>query len=66
MRLTLVGYWRSEQHPEWPDPGNFLDLDWDGLERHMTSMYLASGTIARTFMGYASCRICGRQNGDME
>jgi hypothetical protein len=63
----LLGYWRNESHPEWPDPAEFVDEDWDDEERHMTSMYLASGTIARTFMGYSPCRLCGdRRNGDLE
>ena len=36
------------------------------VERYVTALYLSSGTIARTCMGYATCRVCGRANGSME
>jgi len=66
VKLTLLGYLRDDQHPELPDPVDFVDTDWDDDEHHMTSMYLASGTVARAYQGYSSCRLCGRQNGDLE
>ena len=67
MKLTLLGYWHSEDHPEWPDPAGFVDPEWDDLERQSTSWYLASGTIARACMGYSPCRLCSKsQNGNLE
>jgi hypothetical protein len=66
MMLTLLGYWRRDGHPEWPDPADFVDPDWDDVERHMTSLYVARGTIAKTFRGYSPCRFCGINNGDLE
>jgi hypothetical protein len=66
VTLILIGYWRSETHPEWPDPADLVDPQWDAQERHMVTMYLASGTIARTYMGFSPCRLCGRQNGSLE
>jgi len=64
--LRLIGYWRNGEHPNYPDPRDFVDPDWDEDERHITGMYFATGTIARTFMGYSPCRICGENNGDLE
>ena len=32
----------------------------------MTGLYLAAGTIARTYLGYSPCRLCGIENGDRE
>ena len=66
MNLILLGYWRSEDHPEWPDPSDFVDPDWDEDERSQTSRCLFSGTTSKAFMGWSSCRICGAQNGNLE
>jgi hypothetical protein len=65
MELILVGYW-SDDKGRWPDPGEFVDTTWDDQERDMVSQYIGAGTIARTFMGYSACRICGALNGDLE
>jgi hypothetical protein len=66
MSLILVGYWRGDAHPEWPDPYPFVDPSWDEGERHKTSLYFSSGTIARTYMGRSSCRFCGGSIGSNE
>jgi len=65
-RLTLIGYWRSEADPLWPDPNDLVDESWDDDERELTASYLASGTIARAFMGFSRCRLCGIENGNLE
>ena len=33
IRLTLIGYWRSESAPRWPDPHDFVDPSRDPRER---------------------------------
>ena len=64
--LTLIGYWRSESQPEWPDPALLVDRGWDPRERHLVATYLSSGMVPWRFLGYSRCRICGQQNGDAE
>ena len=61
--LRLVGYWSGETSPGWPNVDSFIDTEWDESERHAVVQYLANGTLARTFMGKSSCRICGIENG---
>lgn len=65
-QLVRIGYWRSDHSPDWPDVTAFVDPGWDEEERHATWMYFSRGTIARTYMGYSPCRLCGRQNGSLE
>ena len=64
--LRLIGYWRSETGPDWPDPKAFVDPTWGSDERDDVASYLHAGTIARLFMGWSYCRFCGEQNGDLE
>lgn len=51
MTLVRIGYWRSDDHPEWPAAEEFIDPAWNAEERYVTALYLSSGTIARTYMG---------------
>lgn len=64
--LRRVGYWNGGHSPGWPDVTSFTDADWDEDERAVVSQYLCSGTMARTFMGYSACRLCGASNGYAE
>jgi hypothetical protein len=64
--LRLIGYWTTGPSSDLPDPTDFVDPSWSEEERHMVRLYLASGTIARTFMGLSPCRICGKHNGSLE
>jgi hypothetical protein len=66
VRLRAIGYWRSDSHPELPDPTEFVDSAWDPEERDAVAGYLRSGTVARAFMGYSPCRLCGEPNGSLE
>jgi hypothetical protein len=63
MTLRLIGYWRSEREPDWPDPHDFIDDTWDATERLVVKHYLLGGTIARAYRGLSLCRICGAHNG---
>ncbi len=66
MTLRLIGYWRDDQHPEYPDPHDMVDTSWDGDDRVDVVGYLKSGTHLRRFMGLSPCRFCGRHNGASE
>ena len=64
--LILLGYWASETEPQWPDPRGLVDHEWDPDERDAVASYLDAGLIARGYMGFSPCRICGEANGNME
>lgn len=67
LRLTLIGYWAGPSTTgSWPSPEDFVDHTWDEDDRDFVAYYLASGEVARTYMGYSPCRVCGRNNGAME
>lgn len=62
----LIGYWRNELHPEYPDPADLVDESWDENERHAVWAYTVGGTMAYSFMGLSPCRQCGKPNGALE
>lgn len=66
MVLRLIGYWRDDQHPEYPDPHDLVDPSWDQDDRFVVAGYLKSGTYIRHFMGLSPCRFCGQHNGASE
>lgn len=66
MHLTRIGYWRSDSDVTLPDPSDWIDPSWDTDEQAVVTGCLICGTVARSYMGYAACRICGHPNGDME
>jgi hypothetical protein len=64
--LRLIGYWRNDQHPEYPDPADLVDEAWDDDEREQVWWYLLGGTYGRAYMGLSPCRLCGKHNGSGE
>lgn len=65
--LTLIGYWRSESDPHWPDPQRWVDRSWDGAEREQVADYLDQGQRAPwAAAGTSTCRICGESVGSLE
>lgn len=64
--LRMLGYWRNAAHPEYPDPADLVDEGWDEDEKNAVSWFLCSGLIARAYMGYSPCRICGNNNGAVD
>lgn len=65
--LELVGYWSGpDVFGSWPSPEKFIDLGWDDDERDLVADYLSRGFVARAFMGFSRCRICGCDNGSLE
>lgn len=64
--LRLIGYWRNDEHPEYPDPADLVDESWGRDERFETWWYLLGGTYGTAYMGKSICRICGELNGSGE
>ena len=64
--LRLIGYWRSDQDPQWPDPAEWIDASWDPRERNIVGQYLREGAIPWAGAGFSPCRICGKPNGSFE
>ena len=58
MTLHVVGYWRSDERPELPDPHLLVDDTGDEDERSTIAGYLDTGTYLRGFMGLSQCRLC--------
>ena len=66
-KLTLIGYWDGPlTDHSWPNPADFIDESWDADERDFIADYLGRGQLVFGFMGYSMCRMCGRENGDLE
>ena len=64
--LDLIGYWKSDQHPEYPDPTDWIDPEYSERDRELFALSLDSGMLARQFLGLSTCRICGAANGSAE
>ena len=64
--LRLIGYWRSDEQPWWPNPRDFIDALWHDDERRVLIRFLLAGTTARVHRGWSDCRFCGEQNGDCD
>jgi hypothetical protein len=63
--LLRLGYW-GERGSGLPDPASFVDESWDDTDRDLVAGHLDRGFVARAYMGYSTCRICGAQNGSLE
>jgi hypothetical protein len=66
ISLIRIGLWRSDTAPDLPDPHAWIDEGWDEGERAALETYLSCGTVARAFVGFSPCRICGERNGNLE
>jgi hypothetical protein len=64
--MHLIGYWRNDQHPEYPDPTDFVFEPLPEEQRDLLVTALENGARVRFFMGYSTCRICGQLNGISE
>lgn len=65
--VRRIGLWVSEQQPDLPDPQALVDSSWNPDEREDVASYLSQGTVARGYMGFSTCRICGfSRNGNLE
>jgi hypothetical protein len=64
--LVLIGYWRSDDEPQWPDVRDFVDPDWSADERELIIEHLRRGKVARAYLGKSRCRLCGVDAGSLE
>jgi hypothetical protein len=64
--LILIGYWKSDDAPGWPDPRALVDHEWDSEDRDAIAQYLETGLVSRAYMGFSPCRVCGADNGNLE
>lgn len=66
--LREIGFWSGPWAASgWPSVDQFVDPDWDPEDREFIAFYLESGLVARVYMGYSTCRVCGKSdNGDSE
>jgi hypothetical protein len=65
--VKLIGYWRSDDAPQWPDPVEFVDDTWDRIDRSSVAEYLKRGSLSPVLQaGYSTCRFCGAANGSTE
>lgn len=55
-----LGYWANDRHPELPNPGDFIDEDWDADERARVANYLKAGETKTMWRGFSYCRLCGK------
>lgn len=65
-RPVLIGYWKSDHEPDWPDPRDFVDASWSAEERREVAGYLSNGTVVVEYRGLSPCRFCGQHNGHRE
>ncbi len=63
---VALGYWRSREEPDLPNPHELVDEEWDPAERTLVVAYLESGTVSARFCGLSNCRICHGENGSDE
>ena len=67
ISLTLIGYWRSKDQPQWPDPRAMIDDTMPARTRDLVVRYLKAGrSMPWVCAGPSSCRICGKMNGTRE
>src|SRR5688572_7628854 len=58
--LIAIGYWRSDQEPDLPQPSRFVGAALPEDLRDQLCAYLDSGAEFMAFLGYSSCRFrCG-------
>lgn len=58
--LTLIGYWQSQNEPQYPNPIHFVDPNWDHTEKQKVLDYLDKGEEVMWFRGHSWCRFhCG-------
>ncbi len=61
--LRAIGYWKNEHHPDLPDPRDYINWNWNAVERKAVVMYLKAGCPIVQWRGWVNCYICGKPNG---
>lgn len=55
-KVRLIGFWPDETPKKYPDPGEFVDPDWDESERLAVLEFLAQGEMISAWRGHSWCR----------
>lgn len=58
-----IGYWFNDHHPDLPKPENYVDSNWNSIERAAMVKYLKAGHVKASWRGCSNCRLCGKMNG---
>lgn len=66
--LRAIGFWDGPETDQgWPDVHTLIDPDWDAGERDFIVDYVSQGVLGRHYMGFSTCRVCGKtDNGNRE
>jgi len=62
-KLVFLGYWRTPDRPSYPNPVDYIDVEWDEVERDTVVRYLKAQEVLHSWRGYTGCRLCGISNG---
>lgn len=65
-KLIRIGYWRGDRANAWPDVTAFVDMSWGAEDRERVIQHLRHAFLARAYMGFSTCRLCGARNGSLE
>lgn len=62
-KLKAIGYWKSIFEPEFPDPTNFEDSNWNVKDKELVLEHLGRGKSIADWMGISWCRYrCGEKD----
>jgi hypothetical protein len=61
-----LGFWANKQHPQLPNPVDYVDVTWNPLDRAMVVHYLMDAPITNHSRGSSWCRCCHIHNGHTE
>lgn len=64
--VTVIGFWRDNAEPYWPDVNDYVDESWDTTARAEVVERLLAGRVVQQFRGTSMCRICRQPNGAAE
>jgi len=66
IELILIGYWPSEEEPDYPDPAWFVEPSWDMSTRKQVINFLKSGYKFCQYAGSSWCRFrCGKSGWEL-
>lgn len=61
-----IGYWKDREHPLFPDPVNFVNMDVSRELRNIVATYLENGKVFLYYLGFSWCRFnCGIEDHEM-
>ncbi len=61
-----LGFWASKAEPHLPNPDDYVDKDWNLLDRARVVHYLLDAPVYNHGRGSSWCRMCHILNGSVE